>query len=455
LAEIRSSFDTILASFRPAFNVRSFANCVILVTGWLLAEVRGLPSQALRAHRDRLPKHHACYYDFFGRAVWEPDALGILLLKELLPFVPDPWVTAVVDDTLARKRGRHIWGANVHHDPLAFAKPQGYAFGHAWVVLSILVKVPGVERRVAVPIFWRLYRSQKKRRGKNGKGRTERKVVGAATPAEHRTRPQLAVEMLAVLRQALGDRPVRLLGDSTYAGKSVARHLPEGVTLVSRMTMKASLFARPPALPGKNGRPRKKGDAVPGPVAMAADKSRWRTATVTMYGQTVAVKYKTTQALWYQAAGTTLVRVVVVRDPRGRRKDECFYSTDAALTPEQVLEAYALRWSLEVAFRDGKQDLGFERPQSRTRKAVERTAPFAFFVYGLTVLWYAREGHRCAATYASEAPWYRHKRTPSFADMLHALRRELRREQVLQTPWFHQLPQNLREPLQEWLDMAA
>jgi hypothetical protein len=84
--------------------------------------------------------------------------------------------------------------------------------------------------------------------------------------------------------------------------------------------------------------------------------------------------------LWYQAAGTRLVRVVVVRDPRGQRKDECFYSTDATMTPEQVVEAYALRWNLEVAFRDGKQLLGFERPQSRRQKAVERTAPFAFLV---------------------------------------------------------------------------
>jgi hypothetical protein len=27
---------------------------------------------------------------------------------------------AAVDDTIARKTGKHIWGANVHHDPLGF-----------------------------------------------------------------------------------------------------------------------------------------------------------------------------------------------------------------------------------------------------------------------------------------------------------------------------------------------
>jgi hypothetical protein len=30
-------------------------------------------------------------------------------------------LVAAVDDTLARKSGRHIWGAGMHHDPLLTA----------------------------------------------------------------------------------------------------------------------------------------------------------------------------------------------------------------------------------------------------------------------------------------------------------------------------------------------
>jgi len=75
------------------------------------------------------------------------------------------------------------------------------------------------------------------------------------------------------------------------------------------------------------------------------------------------------------------------------------------MTPVEIIETIAKRWSrygpdlseldlraLEVTFRDAKQSLGFEEPQSRTQKAVERTAPMAFVLYGMTVLWHAEHG---------------------------------------------------------------
>jgi hypothetical protein len=82
----------------------------------------------------------------------------------------------------------------------------------------------------------------------------------------------------------------------------------------------------------------------------------------------------------------------VVRGPSGKRRDDCFFTTDPSMKPTEVLETVAHRRSLEVAFRDAKWSLGFEEPQSRTRKAVERTAPMAFVLYSLTVLWYAEHG---------------------------------------------------------------
>ena len=84
---------------------------------------------------------------------------------------------------------------------------------------------------------------------------------------------------------------------------------------------------------------------------------------------------------------------------------------------------------MEVAFHDGKQSLGFEEPPGWSRKAVERTAPWAFLLYSLVVLWFVRDGHRDYR--ALDRPWYPHKRQPSFADMLGTLRRVSLREQVL------------------------
>ena len=62
-----------------------------------------------------------------------------------------------------------------------------------------------------------------------------------------------------------------------------------------------------------------------------------------------------------------------------------------------------------MTFRDAKRSLGSEEPQSRTRNAVERTAPTAFVLYGLAVLWYAERGEVPRAKWFVKRPWYRKK----------------------------------------------
>jgi hypothetical protein len=100
---------------------------------------------------------------------------------------------------------------------------------------------------------------------------------------------------------------------------------------------------------------------------------------------------------------------------------------------DALLQTYAQRWCLEMAFRDAKQHAGFERSQARTRKAVERTASFAFVTYAITVAWFYRIGHRHYPTLRI-MPWYRHKRGPSFADMHALLRTYLLRQGFSHTP---------------------
>jgi len=428
-----NSFHAMLVPLAMVFSQPSFQNFVLLMEGWILAGARAMTSTALESY-GHFPKHFATYYRFFSRAVWNPDRLGDALLRVVLPFAPAGPLVAAVDDTIARKSGKNIWGANVHHDPLGFV-PNALCFGHNWVVLAVVIRVPLLERSVAVPMYWRLYRSKKGRKGKSRHGR-EKKTTGTTTASTHRTRPELAVEMLQRLRQAVPiERLIEVVGDSAYGGKSITRHLPEGVVALSRLPMNAALYALPANRPsGSNGRPRVKGKRLPTPEQMTKDTHGWKTATVHLYGKKVRVLYKTTVALWYNSAGKHPLRIVVVRDPKGRRKDDTFFSTDANARPESILETYALRWSLEVAFRDSKQTLGFERSQARTAHAVQRTGPFAFVSYTLTVAWFCQHGYRLYPNGISIMPWYRQKRTPSFANMLQLLRNLLTQERFCKTP---------------------
>lgn len=89
-----------------------------------------------------------------------------------------------------------------------------------------------------------------------------------------------------------------------------------------------------PARTTRGGRPRKKGARPLSPTQMAEDRrSPGTRITLRLYGKRVRVWFKSVDALWYASAAQQLLRIVVVRDPSGRRRDDCFFSTDRSLTP--------------------------------------------------------------------------------------------------------------------------
>ena len=170
--------------------------------------------------------------------------------------------------------------------------------------------------------------------------------------------------------------------------------------------------------------PRRRGHRLPSLKAMATARRRWDPLPLTLYGRPVTPLVFGLTALWYGALREQPVRILVVRDPRGRRRDEAFFCTDLTRGAAAILETYARRWTLEVTFHDQKQFLGFEDPQNQTPEAVTRTAPMAGIAYDLVLLWYAARVQEGLATGWTVRPWYRSKATPSFLDMLTAVRQE-------------------------------
>jgi hypothetical protein len=126
--------------------------------------------------------------------------------------------------------------------------------------------------------------------------------------------------------------------------------------------------------------------------------------------------------LYYKSGGQRLLNVVLTRDTHGQRPDQMFYCTRLDWTPRQILSCYAGRWSIEVCFENAKQLMGLEDPANRVPKAVARTAPISLVLYSLCLLWFHQDGHR--RVQYPDRPWYKHKSTPSFADILCTLRRE-------------------------------
>ncbi|MCH7595426.1 MAG: transposase [Planctomycetes bacterium] len=428
---LTSTMDASIQQFASCFTKPSFQTFRVIVAGWLLGGGRRTVTHVLLAGDGLKIKTFSCYHRFFSKARWTIDSMGRVIVSMVLKFIPkDTPIVAAIDDTLNRKTGKRIWAAGMHHDPiLSKGKRCLFSFGHNWVVLSIQLRFAFAPDKVwSLPILMRLYR----RKQKLGRPRGERKAIGQARPGEYRTRPQLASEMIAILASWLPNRTIRVVGDSAYAGKSISRNLPDSAHLTSRMVMNAALYDQPSKRrKGALGAPRKRGKRLPSPVELAKSKKvRWTKTRATLYGRRVRVWYKSCTALWYNSAGTRLLRIVVVRDPSLRRKDDCFFTTDLTLSPRAILELIAMRWPLEVAFYNAKQFLGLEDPQNRTPQAVQRTAPMALYLHTLVILWFAKHGRFNAEAYRRAHPWYVQKRTPSFADMLASLKRTSLRESI-------------------------
>jgi DDE superfamily endonuclease len=431
-AILPNTFVLLLAAFEPCFHAPTFRTFGLLVAGWVHCLGRRTVTAVALASGAVGIRHVSVFHRFFARARWSLDAVGRVLFTLALAWIPvDQPLVVLVDDTLARKGGKGISLATMHHDPLlSTARKPFCSFGHVWVVLALWVPLPMGTRGFALPILFRLYVGAKRGGRADAPSRPRAGTRQRAAEAAHAAHPrpsklELARELITPVAQWAGERTVYVVTDSAYAGRAILEGRPANVEVISRLRLDAALWARPgPRRPGQRGRPRRRGRRLPTLKAMAATRRRWDPLSLTLYGRPVSPLVFSCTALWYHALRDRPLRIVVVRDPGGRRKDEAFFCTDPSVSPALILEHYARRWMLEVSFHDQKQFLGFEDPQNQTSQAVARTAPLAGIVYGLVLLWYAERVRQGRAPDWAARPWYRSKTAPSFLDMLTTVRQE-------------------------------
>jgi DDE superfamily endonuclease len=432
--QFTSSFLALLPSFRAVFTAPTFRLFVLILTGWALSSRHRFITECIFTSGQVGLGHWSRFHRFFSHYAWSLDDLSRVLARLLIGrFVPDGPIMLAADDTLCRKRGLGLFGAGMHHDPLLSSKAlKVFSWGHDWVVLALLVRLPwwAPTKVFALPLLFRLYTNLqgvakgKKNRCRTKKGAAKSKKKWRRPPgSSHRTRPELLVEMLTLLAGWFPDRQFVVSADTAYAGKSVLRRLPANLDLISQVHPQGVLYAPPPPKQaGQRGAPRKKGERLPDLQGWAADSNQpWQELTFDQYGLHATLQVKVQQALYYTAGKDRLLTVILTRDQTGQRPDHRFYCTRLDWDARAILSAYASRWALEVTFEGAKQVLGLEDPANRLPRAVQRTAPVALTLYSLVVLWYDADGHRHVQF--PERPWYRHKREASFQDMVTTLRR--------------------------------
>ena len=402
------SLDHLLAPLAVAFRKEVFALFRHLVAAWIVCLGRHTISRVWETTGQAEHRHHAAAYRLFSQAVWNFDEVArIVLVRLLAAFVPGSCVWVVVDDTLCHKRGAKVAFGGIFLDAvLSSRRHKVFRFGTNWVLLGLVVQLRDrPDRFFCLPLLWRIYEKQ-----------------GGKSKADHRTKPQLAADMIGVLAGWLPGRQLLLVADNAYMCKGLLHDRPANVEAIGPLCWKAALWQ---AVPGQLPRA---GQRLPTPAQLLADDEGWPAVTrwITFpNGRRRRLHLKQIDDVcWPSVTGPKPVRIVLVRDPTGQWRNEALVSTDATLPDWMILTGYCRRWSVEVAFADAKQLLGFHDPQVWSALAVERAAPMAWFVATLVVCWYVESGQ-----YGPQAerhrPWYKNKVTPTFADMLAACRYQL------------------------------
>ncbi|MCI0456869.1 MAG: transposase [Gemmataceae bacterium] len=448
-----ASLEPIVQALTPAFTQPSALTHGRLLLAWVMClgqhRLRRVADSARpQALPDHSRRHDAdAVYNLFERSAWTPSGLaarlGLLILTRLNPFGV---ITLVLDDTLAHKRGKSIWGLGWFRAAVASTKKRtATASGHNGVVLAIAVRLPFTQAPIlALPLLARL------------------RLPGQA----QRSCPHLAREMLAEVLAWFPGRRFTLVGDGAYAAKPLLEGLDGRVTFVGRLRGDAALYDPrvPKAKPGQRGRKAQQGPRLPSPKEAAAKADRQRSATgawlgqqveVEVYGQARALRALAYEALWSSVLGVRPVRVVVVRDPAGKLRDAYLVTTDTQATVEWVITQFAWRWSIEVLFRASKQVLDLEAPQHYSREAVEKVAPWVWALQSVIMVWYLTAGRALPEAAELRAVMGEWDSEWSLRHMLQVLRRAILNETINPDSADAAELSQMIQTLKNWANLAA
>ena len=444
------SIDRLLQGLMVAFTQPSFVTHQEIFLGWLMCFGRRTEFRVFEASGgdpvDRRARHpFDRFYNFFSRSAWTVRALGrALALQVIVRLNLKNELLLAVDGTLLHKSGKNVFGIGWFHDPVASTQKRvATALGNKWVVMGLVVAIPGVPRTFCLPIHAMLDDPKKR--------------LGEA---------ELARRMLADIREWFPDRRIVLVADGGFSAKTLLRELPESIRYVGLMRSDAALHS--PTIPtrpkGRSGPKPKYGPRLPNPreTFTRVDRSRsakspwrWTTIEVDAYGQTRRFNVCSFQAVWPKVFGGRTILVVLCRGLEAGYGDVCLYTTDLKADLQWVVATYASRTTIETMFKTSKQVLEIQKPQHWCRASIEKLAPWVWFTLTLVTVWYLADGRKLPEARAARRELGEWDSEWSFRHMFRLLRRLTIRQTVnAMSHKTRDLPQ-LIESLENYLRLAV
>jgi DDE superfamily endonuclease len=447
------SLQSVVDGLAGAFTRPSFATACRFLLGWVMCLGKHTLGRVAHSAQPQTPPDHSQrhdldgYYNFFARSAWTVSGLAyrvaVLILTRLKLFGR---ITLLVDDTLAHKRGKSVWGMGWWRDAVASTKKRvATASGHNWVVLAVAYCLPGSNCPVfALPLLARLH------------------LPGKGQPSC----PDLAKALLTEVLGWFPKHSFTLVGDGAYACNELLLTLDKRVEAVCRIRGDACLFDPQvkAAKKGQRGPKAKKGPKLPKPrdVAALANRKRtgvgpwmWQTVAVLLYGVSRSLKVVSYEAVWPRVLGLRPIRVWVVRDPEGRLRDCYLFTTDLKASGQWVVTQFAWRWAIEVLFRASKQVMDIEAPKQWSQESVEKVAPWVWSMQSVIMVWYLTVGYTSAEALELREVMGDWDSEWSLRHMLQVLRRAILNATINPNSADHANLTEMVKTLKNWANLAA
>lgn len=427
MGSIPKGLWVVFQDWSDGFSKSVWPRFLTLLMAAILARGRRTVNQLLRLSGEMATGHWSSYHKVLCRRSWSSHWLARCLISQILSqFIDGHRVMLVGDDTVTEHRGRRVFGKGCHRDPVHSSHSfTAYRFGHKWVVLSIVVTLPGLNRPWALPALCALYRTP-----------GEDQSLGS----RHKTPVDLMRQLLCLIRRWFPQYTFVFAGDGAYGTHSLARfaHQHEAsLKLVSRFYPNANLYEPPPRRkPGTNGRPRKRGAKLPSPQDVVAATQKRQRIEVAWYGGTRRqVSVVTGTGHWYKHGQKLVpIRWVFVEDRSGTHRDEYFFTTDLSMKPKEVVEHYTSRWTIEVTFEEAKSHLGLGTTRGWCQRTIERAEPCLFGLFSLIALWFS---HLPSKQRQKPTVHWHGKDHLTFSDAITLVRQDLWQNWVFKHPKHH------------------
>ena len=300
-------------------------------------------------------------YEAMNREDWNWRALHLRVARKALQQIasPDDATALVLDDTIKVRSGKKMPGVSSHFDHTTGRHVMGQQ------VLTLGLSCA----KGFVPIDSELFTGKTNVVGLPAPFKDGRSIVAVRHRAAlHQTKPDMARTMITRAQRA-GIHAKYLLADAWFGTKPMIT-LAEDALLTAIVRMKKNTMKYRHSLYTPDKVVCKEMDVCA--LYQSAVRGQWEKVPGQPYqSKTVVVELnlndpKADTARWIKVR-LLFVRGVADSDKAqpGKHDWAVFLTTDINLDPQKMLELYAMRWAIEVYFKESKQHLGFLTEQAR------------------------------------------------------------------------------------------